>query len=559
MTTQRPISRSRRRAVRSPITLVFAGAVVAVTGTLAATAGSTSRPLTVTSRAAFALHVQQTVGRLMTGPAQAALAMTATGTRDWSPGGATPAPGTAPSAAQAPATVRETKAAGRGLANVRVNDPGEDRHFVDQTTQSEPTIAVAGQNVVVGYNDSQTSLPGVFTAGLDLTGYSYSTDGGETFTDGGELPNKPGFNNLGDPWVGAGRGGDIYFSNLIRDDETGNVDVGVAKSTDGGKTFSTPTIVSPHERNYFGDKPALAVGPNATRRPRDTIYVTWDDVFVDRESNQFSGLPVARSMDGGHSWHVAYAEQTPTDPDSCSYTQYIGATPAVDPNGLLYVVAEKASVDDPDCTGESPFVLSEAIFKSTDGGKTFAAGREISAIHGVENLRLGHGRVMRTGEFPAIAIDRKGTVFVAWNDSRSLGHSDIRLATSTDGGSTWNVAWATGGRLDHLQPALSADGDGVHVLYYQRNRGNTLDVLVADSKNGRAPFAVTRVTSRSFPGVFTVPQFDPVMGDAYMGDHIASVSDGRHQYFAWGDNRDRVMNVLWPKGRHDPNVYLAKR
>ena len=58
------------------------------------------------------------------------------------------------------------------LANVRVNNPAEDSHFVDQTTQSETTIGVHGSNVVVGFNDSQTA-PLVLTAALDLTGYGY--------------------------------------------------------------------------------------------------------------------------------------------------------------------------------------------------------------------------------------------------------------------------------------------------------------------------------------------------------------------------------------------------
>src|SRR6266849_2424786 len=39
-------------------------------------------------------------------------------------------------------------------ANIRVNDPGEDVGFGNQTTQSEPSIAVHKRNVLVGYNDS---------------------------------------------------------------------------------------------------------------------------------------------------------------------------------------------------------------------------------------------------------------------------------------------------------------------------------------------------------------------------------------------------------------------
>src|SRR6266568_1431887 len=45
----------------------------------------------------------------------------------------------------------------------------------------------------------------------------------------------------------------------------------------------------------------------------------------------------------------------------------------------------------------------------------------------------------------------------------------------------------------------------------------------------------------------------------YMGDYIANVSDGTHQYFAWGDNRDIVTNFLWPQGRHDPDVFFARQ
>ncbi len=67
------------------------------------------------------------------------------------------------------------------------------------------------------------------------------------------------------------------------------------------------------------------------------------------------------------------------------------------------------------------------------------------------------------------------------------------------------------------------------------------------------------MTSHAFPGVFTNPQFDPIIAFGYMGDYIANVSDGTDQYYAWVDNRDTVTNILWPSGRHDPNVYLAKQ
>ena len=63
-----------------------------------------------------------------------------------------------------------------------------------------------------------------------------------------------------------------------------------------------------------------------------------------------------------------------------------------------------------------------------------------------------------------------------------------------------------------------------------------------DSTNG-STFRSRRVTSRSFPGVLNIQQqFDPLIASCYMGDYLANISDGRRQYFAWGDNRDRVRN-----------------
>ena len=62
---------------------------------------------------------------------------------------------------------------------------------------------------------------------------------------------------------------------------------------------------------------------------------------------------MATSTDHGASWSLHYADKIVTDPDSCSFAQYIGAQPLVDPaNGTLYVAAEKIAVDDPDCTFE---------------------------------------------------------------------------------------------------------------------------------------------------------------------------------------------------------------
>ena len=167
---------------------------------------------------------------------------------------------------------------------------------------------------------------------------------------------------------------------------------------------------------------------------------------------------------------------------------------------------------------------------------------------------------MRNLEFPTLAV-KDGNLYAAWNDGAS-GHSHVVLATSKDGGNTWKTSPVTSGNNDEAQPALSADSSGLHLLYYEispaGDGSSQLDVLVSNSKSGTS-WTPNHVTSQSFPGVYTLPQFDPIIALTYMGDYIANVSDGTHQYFAWGDNRDSVTNFLWPQGRHDPDVFFAKQ
>ncbi len=229
------LGRRRISATLSILVVALAVISVAVTAALASPSGTGSN----LNRQQFAQHILKTkAAQLMTAPAQAALRIMATGDKQFTAGTLPPhrsrlASGGAASPAHA----------NGGFTNVQVNDPSLDTHQVDQTTQSETTIAVAGSNVAVGYNDSQqTGL--ALTAGSDLTGYSYSTDGGNSFTDGGALPNTPEFVNFGDPWMASDRAGAMYYSTLALDFFNGNLDVAVAKSGDGGKTWGNPVMCS---------------------------------------------------------------------------------------------------------------------------------------------------------------------------------------------------------------------------------------------------------------------------------------------------------------------------
>jgi hypothetical protein len=534
--------------------LGLAGAVVLTAGGVYAIAGggSSSSPRSFAQRLLNAPN-----SRFMTGQARTALQIFATGTTNLG----TPAPlqgslGAAPTQpVQGVAGLRTVGAAASTPTNVRVNDPATDHAQLDQTTQSETTIAVSGSHVAVGYNDSQHSLLAL-TAASNLTGYSWSDDGGATWTDGGDIPNGPGQINFGDPWLTSGPDGTMYYSTLVFDAIKGLL-VGVARSTNGGRTWTSPVVASPDlgaNGFQFDDKPAITAGLTPEGHP--VLYDAWDD-FACSENGCESGLPVSRSTDGGRTWKVSYAATLPQSDEGCSFAQFIGAQPLVNPaTGILYVAAEKIAVTDPDCVG-LPVTFSEVLFTSRDGGQTFSAESRIADVTPAFDLgamRLGPGQYMRTIEFPSLAI-RGGTLTVVWNDGRLKGHSHILLATRSLSGSTWNLRFITQGSGDEVQPAIISDADGWRVTYYART-GRNLAVDQATSAD-TVDWTVRAITSRSFPGVFTVPQFDPIIAEGYMGDYLSSVSVGGHRYTAWGDNRDIVTNALWADGRHDPDVFFA--
>jgi hypothetical protein len=228
------------------------------------------------------------------------------------------------------------------------------------------------------------------------------------------------------------------------------------------------------------------------------------------------------------------------------------------------VAAEQFNVDDPTCSGGS-FALNETVYVSRDSGATWSPGAviPITASTQIGAFVLAPSQYMRNAEFPTLAAF-KGNVYMAWNDGGDgSGHSHIRLAQlNSSGGLVGSASFVTSGAYDEAQPALTGDSGGVHIAYYQISTGangnGQLDVFISNSNNGHS-WTARRVTSQSFPGVYTLPQFDPLIAPAYMGDYIASATDGQRVYMAWGDNRDIVRDFLWPNGRNDPDVFFAKQ
>ena len=127
--------------------------------------------------------------------------------------------------AQAPVASKVGKGKGKGKGvgpNVPMNDPFDPTPGADSRGRSETTIASdpSGQFLVSGWNDAQGFLFAPFgpPPGLGLSGFASSSDGGQTWTDGGApfVFGSPGIVTRGDPWLDTGGSGVAGTADWVR-------------------------------------------------------------------------------------------------------------------------------------------------------------------------------------------------------------------------------------------------------------------------------------------------------------------------------------------------------
>lgn len=451
------------------------------------------------------------------------------------------------------------------IPNIQVNDPSAD--IPEQTTQSETTIALYKEIVLVAFVDTGQYLPA--TAGVSsLSGYAHSDDGGQTFTDLGRVP--PSSRSLGysDPSLGVDRFGNFYFANIqfVPSQRSMLSFLGVAKSTDDGKTFAEPILIggTGPAQVHFQDKELIAVDDTGGRFDGN-VYMAWTEFTPDGPQILF-----VRSIDGGKTFSQPIALS-----DEISVQ---GATPAVGPNGEVYVVWLSL---------ESGRSLK--LRRSDDGGVTFGppvtaasltrtADPQASSTCRRQALRGG----IRTLELPSVAVDRsptsffRGALYIAYQsdpDGPGPDMSDVFLVSSLDGGKTFSAPVRVNDeqtQTDQFMPAVAVAADGtVGVFFYDRRldpRDNLkIDVYFARSRNGGRSFEPSqRITDLSFdvPPTFGQPtssnNFDALRGICYMGDYNQMAADERFFYLAWGDHRNILKTANYPNGRPDPDVFFAK-
>jgi hypothetical protein len=399
--------------------------------------------------------------------------------------------------------------------NIRVNDPSMDEAG---STNSETSIAVNGQNIVVSFNDA---------AFFDIAGYSFSTDGGNTFKHQRiPTPDKGFGDSYGDGVVAYGPNGELYYS-TIADDRHFTIFVGVAKSTDNGATFSevADASTSADSDTDFQDKPWVGVDHSPTSPFKGNVYSTWTDFT---QSNG-SFINCSRSTNGGESFKKPVAISAK---DGSNIVQ--GSMPAVSPNGDLYV----AYTDHHFNTAGGI-----SIVKSTDGGATFGAPKSVAKF--IEIRTVSGGGNVRTNSFPWIVVDKNSVVHIAYDATPAPGsdRSDIFYTRSTDGGATFSLPRRVNDdstSTTQIMPSIAAAADGtLGIKWWDRrndpaNDGLT-DVYMSISRDGGASFEKNfRITNQNWV-------FGPVesgLASGYHGDYDGIAADGNNFFLSWSDERN---------------------
>jgi hypothetical protein len=413
--------------------------------------------------------------------------------------------------------------------DVQVNNSSGDSGA--SQTQSETSMAVneTTGTICSGFNDSYSGI----VLGTGYTGFSRSTNGGASFTDGGSL----GSRSFGDPSVNWRRiDGNFYMTTI---DSSGGTNL--FRSTDDCATF---TFLAMAHSGTSDDKGLLTVDNTTTSPHYGRMYLGW--------TNFAAGARIyVTTSDNTTTWNVPVAL-------SGSGVSVQGAWPAVAPNGDVYVGWVRW---DPYFTGP----ISIEIAKSTNGGTSWSLVTDPMSSKTNPYLQSAEtfcGRPAINGNIrylpsPQITLSPDGNLHAVYSydpDTRGVGDViNVYYRRSTDGGTTWNteVQLNDDGTLrDQWFPTISAGPSGRLVAtWYDRrlDAGNLLFTYwMRSSEDGGATWS----SSVQVSDVQSPVYLDPGLATCYHGDYDQQKQLGDTVYIQWSDDR----NIH--SGHQDPDVWF---
>lgn len=382
---------------------------------------------------------------------------------------------------------------------------------------------------------------------LPMRGY-YSTNGGTSW-GGVDLPLPPpkskGGTDFGsDPTLAFDTSGNLFYGYIVVHFGNGTgingTEMAVAKSTDGGKTYPNVTFFSfEGGTNHFNDKPMITADTNAASVFRDNVYIAWDAASG---GSIGGGVRVGTSSDHGATFSVTRADD-PSGPG-----RSIGASPAVGPNGELYVAW-------------NDYRANAIVFNSSlDAGRSWGQPVTISRKTLPFDLRIPAESFRGALVYPSLGVDQsagphRGRIYCSWMDLTVANVTDIFISYSDNNGATWSAPAPVTDQLltavDRFNHWMSVDpvtGD-VNVAFYDTRNDTTgfryqTDYYLARSKDGGASWSspdtrVTTVSSNEHDcnGVFPC---DGINYGNQQGDYEGLVSFGGVSYPIWTDSRRQL-------------------
>jgi hypothetical protein len=411
-------------------------------------------------------------------------------------------------------------------ANVDMsNEPGPQSETSIAIDPSSPSRLVGGSNEIIR---------------LPMRGY-FSSDSGASW-GAVDLPLPPPRVNNGidfgsDPGVAWDTRGNAYYSYIIvffsggqGKNNINGTEMAVARSSDGGKTWTATFFDQQTGKGQFDDKPMIAVDTNPSSRFRDTIYVAWDN--SNGSSSSGNNLLVSHSSDGG----VTFSAPVAASDTSGGPKSVIGADPFVGPDGTLYVAWHDVHNN----------LIAES--SSTDGGVTFGPTHTIAATQAAFDVGVPAQASRRALVYPACGADtsagaHSGTLYCSWMDQTAANGTDIFVARSTDGGASWSAPVRanddpTGVANDQFNQWLAVDPvTGTVDLSWNDTRNDpthlSTDIFYTRSTDGGQTFAAN-VQVTTAPTNETVAGSD--LGNQY-GDYEGIAARGGIVHPVWTDRR----------------------
>jgi hypothetical protein len=459
--------------------------------------------------------------------------------------------------------------------------------------QSETSIAAAGPYVVEAWNDAT----GFFAAcgspmnKEELTGFAFSNDGGQTFTDLGGLPNLNCATSLteGDPSVEVYQvGGNTYFyissifvpfnvpqnaisvtaCEVVGSGSTATLGCGqpivAGISSDCIMPFPGFTACS------FLDKDFMSIDA-----ARGKLYVSYTEFgFTDADGAGQIELaacdltvnPANPTCFNGSGFDFSTPAAVPpylvVSANNANFCEQEGAYPAVDQgSGDVYVAFEFNWATNQNSFGPCAVMPTKDVLVHVSGSCLTSTSPSpcappfsqaaVNIVSTVATLVPGYNR-FPSNDFPRIAVsDTAGTVSIVWNDARTNPLGDV-LMQSFNLGSLTAVQSAPvrlnndGTSALHFLPAVRyADSNGrLSVSWYDRrlNPNSAItDVFAAlgvDPRTASTP-SNSRVTDVSSDWLAVSSDIVPNFGD-YTDNYIVT-GTGKHVnntfYVAWSDGR----------------------